>query len=51
VVIGTGVVFTEVGVEERMVRWLIVEPEKEELSRLYPRLELEGDLSEWASVV
>jgi hypothetical protein len=49
VVIGAGVVFAESSVDESMVRRLIIDPQKEELSRLEVRLELKGDDFEGSS--
>jgi hypothetical protein len=42
-VIGTGVIFTESGVNEGVVGRLIIDPQEEELSGLEVRLELKGD--------
>jgi hypothetical protein len=39
--VGAGVVFTEVCVHEGVVRGLVVDPQEEELSGLQIRLELE----------
>jgi hypothetical protein len=46
VMIGTGVVFAEVCVDEGMVRRLVVDPQEKELSQLEVGLELKGDDSE-----
>jgi hypothetical protein len=43
VVVRAGVIFAEVGVDEGMVRGLVIDPEEEELSWLEVGLELEGD--------
>jgi hypothetical protein len=50
VVIGARVVLAEVGMDESIVRWLVVDPEKKELSGLKIRLEFESDLLEGNSV-
>jgi hypothetical protein len=50
VVVRTGVVFTEVGVDEDVARWLIVESEEKELLGLKAGLELKVNLLERDSV-
>jgi hypothetical protein len=49
-VIGTGVVFAEPGVNESVVRRLIIDPQEEELLRLEIGLELKGDDFEGDSI-
>jgi hypothetical protein len=48
--VGTGVVFAKPSVDEGVVRGLVVDPQKEELSRLEVGLELKGDDFEGNSV-
>jgi hypothetical protein len=43
VVIGARVVFTEPGVNEGVIRQLVIDPKEEELSRLEVGLEFKGD--------
>jgi hypothetical protein len=50
VVIGARIVLAEVGVDESVVRWLIIDPEEKELSRLKVELKFKGNLSKGDSI-
>jgi hypothetical protein len=47
VVVWARVVFAEVGVDQSVIRGLVIDPQEEELSWLQVRLELEGGDFEW----